>query len=241
MIGITFFEGLRPSTTGVDRENSVAQAAIAAVFYRGELRQRGHKAPVDIGGLESRGIASREVPHQPTEGRFVRRRARFESCSFCGEQPSREKSGCRRLDIAFDARHLPDDIYTFSPTRGEEHWDIIAEAMEPISVFFPAIPRATFASYISGLSTYTPDGTILLGAVPGSSNFFTAAGCCGNGIALSAGIGSAITALVRGNEPVFDITPFAPGRFGSVDPFSHEFRDRCSAARASKSHNTAAS
>lgn len=141
----------------------------------------------------------------------------------------------------FDARQLPDDINTFSPTRGEEHWDIIAEAMEPISDFFPAIPRATFANYISGLSTYTPDGTILLGAVPGSSGFFTAAGCCGNGIALSAGIGSAISALVRGNEPVFDIAPFAPGRFGPLDPFSTEFRDRCSAARARKSHNTPAS
>ncbi len=141
----------------------------------------------------------------------------------------------------FDARQLPDDINTFSPTQGEEHWDIIAEAMEPISVFFPAIPQAKFAGYVSGLSTYTPDGAILLGAVPGSSNFFTATGCCGNGIALSSGIGSAISALVRGNEPVFDITPFAPSRFGSLDPFSCEFRDRCSAARAYKSHNTPAS
>lgn len=141
----------------------------------------------------------------------------------------------------FDARQLPDDINTFSPTRGEEHWDIIAGAMEPISGFFPAIQQATFASYISGLSTYTPDGTILLGVVPGSSNFFTAAGCCGNGIALSAGIGSAISALARGDEPMFDITPFAPGRFGSLDPFSREFRDRCAAARAYKSLNTPAS
>jgi len=141
----------------------------------------------------------------------------------------------------FDARQLPDDINTFSPTQGEEHWDIIAEAMEPISEFFPAVAQARFANYISGLSTYTPDGAILLGAVPGSSNFFTATGCCGNGIALSAGIGSAIAALVRGDGPGFDITPFAPGRFGSVDPFSNEFRNRCSAARASKSHNTPAS
>jgi len=141
----------------------------------------------------------------------------------------------------FDARQLPDDINTFSPTQGEDHWDVIAGAMASISAFFPVIPQAMFASYVSGLSTYTPDGTILLGAVPGSSNFFTATGCCGNGIALSSGIGSAISALVRGDEPVFDITPFAPGRFGSVDPFSREFRDRCSAARASKSHNTPAS
>lgn len=137
----------------------------------------------------------------------------------------------------FDARELPDDIDTFSPTQGEEHWDVIAEAMEPVSVFFPAIPQAKFASYVNGLSTYTPDGAILLGAVPGSSNFFTAAGCCGSGIALSAGIGSAISALVRGDELVFDLTPFAPGRFGIVDPFAREFRDRCSTARASKSQN----
>ena len=141
----------------------------------------------------------------------------------------------------FDARELPDDINTFSPTQGEDHWDVIAGAMESISVFFPVIPQARFASYVSGLSTYTPDGTILLGAVPGSSSFFTATGCCGNGIALSSGIGSAIAALVRGDEPVFDITPFAPGRFGSLDPFSHEFRDRCSAARAAKSHHIPAS
>jgi sarcosine oxidase subunit beta len=140
----------------------------------------------------------------------------------------------------FDARELPDDINTFSPTRGEEHWDVIAEAMEDISPFFPRIEQARFAAYVSGLSSYTPDGAILLGAVPGTSGFFTAAGCCGSGIALSAGIGSAISALARGDEPVFDLTPLAPGRFGPVDPFSREFQDRCAAARASKSHSTLA-
>ena len=138
--------------------------------------------------------------------------------------------------VTFDARDLPDDINTFSPTQGEEHWDVIAEVMGSVSPFFPDFPQAKFTSYVSGLSTYTPDGAILLGAVPGSSNFFTAAGCCGSGIALSAGIGSAISALVRGAEPMFDLTPFAPTRFGSVDPFSREFRDLCSTARASKSH-----
>ena len=138
----------------------------------------------------------------------------------------------------FDARELPDDINTFSPTQGEEHWDVITEAMEAISAFFPAMPQARFTTYVSGLSTYTPDGAILLGAVPGFSNFFVAAGCCGSGVALSAGIGEALSALVRGNQPLFDLKPFDPGRFGLVDPFSREFRDRCAAARASKSHST---
>lgn len=142
--------------------------------------------------------------------------------------------------VTFDPRELPDDINTFSPTQGEEHWDVIAESMEAVSVFFPTFPQAQFATYVSGLSTYTPDGAILLGAVPGYSNFFAAAGCCGNGIALSAGIGSAISALARGNETAFDLTPLTPSRFDPVDPFSREFRDRCATARASKSHNTQA-
>src|SRR3546814_3379189 len=77
--------------------------------------------------------------------------------------------------------------------------------MEAISVFFPAIPQAKFSDYVSGLSTYTPDGQILLGPIPGVRNLFTAAGCFGSGIALSAGIGSAISALARNEEPVFDI------------------------------------
>src|SRR5690606_15849538 len=106
---------------------------------------------------------------------------------------------------------------------------------EAISIFFPAVIDAKFSHYVSGLSTYTPDGQILLGAIPGVRNFFTAAGCCGNGIALSAGIGSAISALVRNEQPAFDILPFAPDRFGHVDPFSREFRYLCAAARAAKS------
>jgi 4-methylaminobutanoate oxidase (formaldehyde-forming) len=139
-----------------------------------------------------------------------------------------------RHSATFDARELPDDINTFSPTQGEEHWDVITEAMGAISNFFPSVLQAEFSNYVSGLSTYTPDGQILLGAIPNVRNFFAAAGCCGNGIALSAGIGSAISSLVRNEEPAFDIAPFAPTRFGFVNPFSREFRDLCAAARAAK-------
>ena len=102
----------------------------------------------------------------------------------------------------------------------------------------PHLTQAQFASYVSGLSTYTPDGTFLLGAVPGGTGFYAAAGCCGNGIALSAGIGTAISAMVRGDQPKFDVTPYAPDRFGAVDPYSRDFRERCAAARASKSRSS---
>lgn len=135
----------------------------------------------------------------------------------------------------FDARDLPDDPRAFSPTLGTEGWDLLTDAAASVGRIFPGIMAARFAHYVCGLSSYTPDGQIILGPVPGLTGFFAAAGCCGSGVTLSAGIGAAITDLVLGRDPAFDISPFRPERFGPVDPFSAEFRQRCAAARASKS------
>jgi 4-methylaminobutanoate oxidase (formaldehyde-forming) len=59
--------------------------------------------------------------------------------------------------VTFDARELPDDPAVFSPTKGEEHWDILANAYEGLVQFFPMIESAQFSSYMCGLSSYTPD------------------------------------------------------------------------------------
>ena len=139
-----------------------------------------------------------------------------------------------RNSVTFDARELPDDLATFSPTVGEEHWDSLAEASDGIGRFFPGIADAQFANYIAGLSTYTPDGKIILGPVPGLSGFLAAAGCCGSGIVLSAGVGSAIADLALGRTPSIDIAAFRPDRFVPIDPFSAEFRGRCGASRTNK-------
>jgi sarcosine oxidase subunit beta len=135
----------------------------------------------------------------------------------------------------FNARDLPKDPNTFSPTKGEEHWDLLIDASGAVAQFFPDIMGARFSSYVCGLSSYTPDGNILLGPVPGIEGLLAAAGDCGSGITLSAGIGDAIANLALGQEPAFDITSFSPGRFGPVNPFSKPFRQRCAAARAAKS------
>lgn len=137
----------------------------------------------------------------------------------------------------FDARELPDDPAVFSPTKGEDHWEVLADAYEGLAQFFPAIESARFSSYMCGLSSYTPDGEIVLGPVPGVSGFYAAAGACGSGITLSAGMGDAIADLILGRQPDFDVAPFRPDRFGRIDPFCEPFRARCAAARASKSRN----
>lgn len=139
----------------------------------------------------------------------------------------------------FDARELPDDPAAFSPTQGEEHWDVLANTYDAVSQFFPGIESAQFSNYICGLSSYTPDGEIILGPVPGVSGFYAAAGACGSGIALSAGIGDVIADLAMDQEPAINIETFRPDRFGMVDPFGKAFRERCAAARASKSRKLA--
>ncbi len=135
----------------------------------------------------------------------------------------------------FDARDLPDDPSAFSPTQGEEHWDLLANASEDLARFFPGIMEAQFSSYVCGLSSYTPDGEIILGRVPGMDGFLAVAGACGHGITLSAGMGDAASDLALGRSPAFDISAFKPDRFGLVDPFGEPFRDQCAAARAAKS------
>ena len=54
----------------------------------------------------------------------------------------------------FDARKLPADLQYFSPTLGEDHWDILLNSYSDLSRFFPKIESANFSSYISGLSSY---------------------------------------------------------------------------------------
>jgi len=134
----------------------------------------------------------------------------------------------------FDARHLPHDMAAFSPTQGEEHWDVLAGSYEALAQFFPAISSARFSAYVCGLSSYTPDGEIILGPVPGVSGFYVAAGDCGSGITLSAGMGAMIADLVLGRRQALDIAPFRPDRFGTVDPHCLSFRESCAAARATK-------
>lgn len=137
--------------------------------------------------------------------------------------------------VTFDARDLPSDPASFSATRGEEHWDLLADASHAVARFFPGLMEARFSNYISGLSTYTPDGEIVLGPIPGIDGFWAVAGACGHGIALSAGIGSLTADMILGKRPASDFPAFDPGRFGPVDPFGESFRARCAAARAAKS------
>jgi sarcosine oxidase subunit beta len=133
--------------------------------------------------------------------------------------------------VAADPRVLPDDAAGFAIPDAE---DTLAEGADALTGLCPPLVHAGIAHAVEGLSTYTPDGAFVLGAAPGITGLFVATGCCGAGIAASGGIGLALASVMLNRDVGIDLTAFAPGRFGVVDPFDPTFRARCAAARAQK-------
>ncbi|NJM11242.1 MAG: FAD-binding oxidoreductase [Synechococcaceae cyanobacterium SM1_2_3] len=135
--------------------------------------------------------------------------------------------------VSVDPRTLPDDLANLS-FGDDQGWETLSEGAALLERFLPALPELAIQSYITGPSTYTPDGLFVLGAAPDVDGLLLATGCCGAGIAASGGIGRALAALAADLTPPFDLAPFRPDRFGPVDPFDSAFRRRCEQARSGK-------
>lgn len=135
--------------------------------------------------------------------------------------------------VSVDPRRVPNDLANLS-FGDDQGWEALSEGAALLEQFLPALPELAIQSYITGPSTYTPDGLFVLGAAPGVEGLLLATGCCGAGIAASGGIGRAVAALAAHQTPPFDLSPFQPGRFGAVDPFDPVFRRRCEQARSGK-------
>jgi len=94
-----------------------------------------------------------------------------------------------RQSVSVDPRDLPDDLEGFA--LGEEGgWPSLEEGAPALRRFLPALDRLPIAHHITGLSTYVPDGLLVLGPVAGLPGFLAAAGCSGAGITASGGSGS---------------------------------------------------
>ncbi len=135
--------------------------------------------------------------------------------------------------VAFDPAALPDDTTGLDLADSDGGWETLEEGWEGLARLCPPLLRVGIAHYVSGLSTYTADGRFVLGPVPEVLGLCLATGCCGAGIAASGGIGRAVAAAILGGNGV-DVSSFAPGRLGAVDPFSPALRAACAGARSGK-------
>jgi glycine oxidase len=101
--------------------------------------------------------------------------------------------GSTEEDAGFDKR-----------TTTEAIRDLLALACELV----PALAEASLERCWAGLRPGSPDGLPYLGAVPGCSNLFVAAGHFRSGIQLSPGTAEVMTALLRAEQPTLPLEAF---------------------------------
>jgi len=142
-----------------------------------------------------------------------------------------------RQSLSRDPRQLPRDLSQLEFEEDPRGWKVLEESGPAFAAFFPSLWDLELAHYVAGPSTYTPDGQFVLGACPGVEGFLVATGCCGAGIAASGGVGEAIARLVvegTGGDCDEGLEPFRVDRFGTIDPFSESWLERCAGARSRK-------
>ena len=139
-----------------------------------------------------------------------------------------------RVSLNHDPRQLPEDLSELRFDQDPEGWNVLEEQGSELARFFPGMGTTQIAHYVAGPSAYTPDGQFVLGSVPDVEGFYVASGCCGSGIGASGGVGRAIADLAMEGETGFDLEGFRTDRFGRIDAFSPEWRNRCANARSKK-------
>jgi glycine/D-amino acid oxidase-like deaminating enzyme len=132
---------------------------------------------------------------------------------------------------AFEAQprsYVPEEISTeFLINQVEPNRDSLHRYMNTVTPYVTALSGAHIVRTQQGLPTFTPDGTPLVGAVPGIEGLFVACGCCATGISLSPAIGRVIAELLTGATAFVDTAPFALDRFDGIPPELSQLRRAC--------------
>ena len=136
--------------------------------------------------------------------------------------------------VPADPRIIPEDLRGHVVAGDSNGWASLEEGASAFERFLPGFGDLEIAHYISGYSTYVPDGMLAVGALPGLPGFYSGTGCCGGGVALAGGVGRALAQMIIGSPSCFDLGPHNPARFGAIDPFSAGWGLRCAAARSHK-------
>lgn len=95
----------------------------------------------------------------------------------------------------------------------ENDIEAVAHMAASAQEIVPDLGRLRIIRTFAGIRTAMCDGLPMIGRMPGVENLFVAAGFEGDGICLGPITGRIMAALVRGEEPEIDISPFDPGRF----------------------------
>ena len=107
---------------------------------------------------------------------------------------------------------LPDD---FTTSQIEPPIATMTAAQHRLLPQFPILGDLGIAERIQGLTTFAPDGSYLLGPVPGVAGLFLATGCAALGIAGSAAVGQWMSKWMLEGSPATNLSRFGLERFGA--------------------------
>lgn len=113
---------------------------------------------------------------------------------------NRVVAGATREEVGFDYRRTAAGVH-----------EVLSEALR----IAPGLARATLDEVRIGMRPATPDNLPLLGALPGLSNTFIAAGHGAYGLQLGPYSGALVADMISGITPPLDLSPYVPERFVS--------------------------
>ena len=94
-----------------------------------------------------------------------------------------------------------------------EDWDHFDVLLKEVIHRFPPIENAEIRQMVNGPESFTPDGKILLGAVPEIDNYYIACGMNSHGIVNAAGVGRVLVDWIENRGPTMDLASVDIRRF----------------------------
>ncbi len=113
--------------------------------------------------------------------------------------------------VSIDLEAMPED---FGTKDLQPPVEVMVEAQTRLAPIFPILQDLEIAERKQGITTFSPDGSYLIGPVPEIANLFLATGCAALGIAGSAAVGRWLAKWMIEGHPGEDLSMFAPERFG---------------------------
>lgn len=127
--------------------------------------------------------------------------------------------------IALPSDQLPQN---FSFSLLSERWPQFERYMATAMRRFPILQNAGIKMLLNGPESFTPDGQMLLGPVPGVSGLFCACGFNSNGMALAPAAGRFIAEWIVEGQTSADVAQLDVRRFSAVQSGGSYLRERVS-------------
>jgi glycine/D-amino acid oxidase-like deaminating enzyme/glycine cleavage system aminomethyltransferase T len=114
----------------------------------------------------------------------------------------------------------------FSFSLLSERWPQFEPYMATAMRRFPLLQTAGIKMLLNGPESFTPDGQMLLGPVPGATGLFSACGFNSNGMALAPAAGRFVAEWIVEGAPSADVAALDVRRFGAAQSAETYMRER---------------